>query len=180
MVRSAQTPAGAVAGSGRSTGPGESLTARGRTQAARAADLVFRLGRSAWADLTRPSVLVAAPTARSQETALAVGRRLGLSVTTDERLGPSSPDGGEEVRAVLEDLVRTHLVDAPTGSTGPADRGAVVVADAVQVRAAIGVAVQAAPARWSLLRVPPGSVSILRLWGDGTTELVAAGVPGDL
>jgi len=30
------------------------------------------------------------------------------------------------------------------------------------------------------VRVPPASVSILRLWADGTSELTAQGVPSDL
>ncbi|MCB7135459.1 bifunctional RNase H/acid phosphatase [Cellulosimicrobium marinum] len=212
LVRHGQTPltlAGAFSGS---SVPGPSLTGRGRTQAAQAADLVHRVGRTAWTDVPRPSALVASPMVRTQETARAVGRRLGLPVTTDDRFaevdfgdwegltppevderwpglrrawyeegtvaapgGESAADVGVRVLAGLQDLVTTHLADAPA-----AGRTVVVVGHAVQVRAAIGVAVQAPPDQWSRFRVPPASVSILRLWGDGTSELVAQGVPSDL
>lgn len=212
LVRHGQTPytlAGAFSGS---SVPGPSLTPHGRTQAARAADLVFRIGRSAWTDVPRPSALVASPMVRTQETARAVSRRLGLPVTTDARFaevdfgdwegltaeqiderwpglrrdwytsgtvaapgGESVADVGVRVRAGLRELVRTQLETAP-----PAGRTVVVVGHAVQVRAAIGVAVQAPPDQWSRFRVPPASVSILRLWADGTSELVTQGVPSDL
>ncbi|MBD5787982.1 histidine phosphatase family protein [Cellulosimicrobium terreum] len=212
LVRHGQTAltvAGAFSGS---SVPGPSLTARGRTQAAQAADLAFRIGRSAWSDLPRPSTLVASPLVRAQETARALGRRLGLPVTTDARFaevdfgawegltagvvderwpglrqqwyesgtvaapgGESAADVGARVRDGLHDLVGAQLSGAP-----PDGRTVVVVGHAVQVRAAIGVAVQAPPSQWSRFRVPPGSVSILRLWADGSSELVALGVPGDL
>ncbi|MFI2569791.1 bifunctional RNase H/acid phosphatase [Cellulosimicrobium funkei] len=212
LVRHGQTPltvAGAFSGS---SVPGPSLTARGRTQAAQAADLVFRIGRQAWPDLPRPSAVVSSPMVRAQETARAVGRRLGVPVTTDDRFaevdfgawegltaaevdagwpgllpawyttgttpapgGESAADVGVRVRQGLRDLVDTMLPGA-----GPAGRTVVVVGHAVQVRAAIGTSVGAPPEQWSRIRVPPASVSILRLWADGTSELTAQGVPSDL
>lgn len=212
LVRHGQTPltvAGAFSGS---SVPGPSLTARGRTQAAQAADLVFRVGRQAWPDLPRPTTIVASPMVRAQETARAVGRRLGVHVTTDDRFaevdfgewegltaaevdaawpgrlhawhttGTTAAPGGESYADVgarvwhgLQDLVDTLLPGA-----GPAGRTAVVVGHAVQVRAAIGTAIGAPPSQWSRVRVPPASVSILRLWADGTSELTAQGVPSDL
>ncbi|UKJ65814.1 bifunctional RNase H/acid phosphatase [Cellulosimicrobium cellulans] len=212
LVRHGQTPltvAGAFSGS---SVPGPSLTARGRTQAAQAADLVFRVGRQAWPDLPRPTAIVASPMVRAQETARAVGRRLGVHVTTDDRFaevdfgewegltaaevdaawpgrlhawhttGTTAAPGGESYADVgarvwhgLQDLVDTLLPGA-----GPAGRTAVVVGHAVQVRAAIGTAIGAPPSQWSRVRVPPASVSILRLWADGTSELTAQGVPSDL
>lgn len=212
LVRHGQTPltvAGAFSGS---SVPGPSLTARGRTQAAQAADLVFRIGRQAWPDLPRPTAIVASPMVRAQETARAVGRRLGVHVTTDDRFaevdfgewegrtaaeidaawpgrlhawhttGTTAAPGGESYADVgarvwhgLQDLVDTLLPGA-----GPAGRTTVVVGHAVQVRAAIGTALGAPPSQWSRVRVPPASVSILRLWADGTSELTAQGVPSDL
>ncbi|ARU53480.1 bifunctional RNase H/acid phosphatase [Cellulosimicrobium cellulans] len=216
LVRHGQTPltvAGAFSGS---SVPGPSLTARGRTQAAQAADLVFRIGRQAWPDLPRPSAIVASPMVRAQETARAVGRRLGVHVTTDDRFaevdfgewegltaaevdaawpgrlhawhttGTTAAPGGESYADVgarvwhgLQDLVDTLLPGAGAGA-GAAGRTAVVVGHAVQVRAAIGTAIGAPPSQWSRVRVPPASVSILRLWADGTSELTAQGVPSDL
>lgn len=207
--QTAHTVAGAFSGS---SAPGPALTSRGRTQAAQAADLVFRVGRTAWADVPRPTALVASPLLRAQETAGAVGRRLGLPVTTDPRFAEvdfgawdgltaaeiderwpglreewyttgtvAAPDGesvadvGVRVRGALDDLVRTHLDGAPA-----AGRTVVVVGHAVQVRASIGASIQAPPDQWSRLRVPTASVSLLRLWADGTSELVAQGVPSDL
>ena len=212
LVRHGQTPltvAGAFSGS---SVPGPSLTPRGRTQAAQAADLVFRIGRQAWPDVPRPTAIISSPMVRAQETARAISRRLGVAVTTDERFaevhfgewegltaaeidaawpgrrhawyttgttaapgGESAADVGARVWQGLQDLVATLLPSA-----GPAGRTVVVVGHAVQVRAAIGTAVGAPPAQWSRVRVPPASVSILRLWADGTSELTAQGVPTDL
>jgi ribonuclease H / adenosylcobalamin/alpha-ribazole phosphatase len=205
MVRHGQTPltvAGAYSGS---SVPGPSLTARGRVQAAQAADLVYRIGRDRWTDLPKPTEIVASPMIRAQETARSVGRRLGLHVRTDERFaevhfgdwegltaaqiterweghpekwllsgtdvapgGESMADVGDRVWAALQDLLA-----AGTGRT------VVVVGHAVQVRAAVGRAVDAPPSRWAGFRVPPGSVSIVRLWADGATELTVAGCPSE-
>ncbi|QJW36491.1 bifunctional RNase H/acid phosphatase [Cellulosimicrobium protaetiae] len=212
LVRHGQTPltvAGAFSGS---SVPGPSLTARGRTQAAQAADLVFRVGRQAWPDLPRPTAIVASPMVRAQETARAVGRRLGVHVTTDDRFaevdfgewegltaaevdtawpgrlhawhttGTTAAPGGESYADVGARVWHglQHLVETLLPGAGPAGRTAVVVGHAVQVRAAIGTAIGAPPSRWSRVRVPPASVSILRLWADGTSELTAQGVPSDL
>jgi probable phosphoglycerate mutase len=212
LVRHGQTPltvAGAFSGS---SVPGPSLTARGRTQAAQAADLVFRVGRQAWPDLPRPTAIVASPMLRAQETARAVGRRLGVHVTTDDRFaevdfgewegltaaevdtawpgrlhawhttGTTAAPGGESYADVGARVWHglQHLVETLLPGAGQAGRTAVVVGHAVQVRAAIGTAIGASPSQWSRVRVPPASVSILRLWADGTSELTAQGVPSDL
>ena len=52
-------------------------------QAAQAADLTFRIGRTLWDDLPHPGQLVTSPMVRTQETAAAVARRLGLPVEVD-------------------------------------------------------------------------------------------------
>src|SRR5690606_18921088 len=85
LVRHGETPlteVGALSGGGVA---GPSLTARGRTQAARAADATFRIGKDLWPDLARPAAVVASPAARTLETAVAVGRRTGQPVRTDAR-----------------------------------------------------------------------------------------------
>ncbi len=205
LVRHGQTPltvAGAYSGS---SVPGPSLTARGRVQAAQAADLVYRIGRDRWTDLPRPTAIVASPMVRAQETARAVGRRLGLHVGTDDRFaevhfgeweGLTAPqiaerwDGhperwlvsgtevapGGESMADVGDRVWAGLQDLLARGTG---RTVVVVGHAVQVRAAVGRAIEAPPSRWAGFRVPPGSVSILRLWADGATELTVVGCPSE-
>lgn len=174
-------------------------------QAAQAADLVHRIGRDRWTDLPKPSEIVASPMVRAQETARAVSRRLGLHVTTDERFaevhfgewegltagqiaerweghperwlmsGTEVAPGGESM-ADVGDRVWAGLQDLLARGTG---RTVVVVGHAVQVRAAVGRAIDAPPSRWAGFRVPPGSVSIVRLWADGATELTVVGCPSE-
>ncbi|MFE4465154.1 bifunctional RNase H/acid phosphatase [Oerskovia sp. NPDC056781] len=205
LVRHGQTPltvAGAYSGS---SVPGPSLTARGRVQAAQAADLVYRIGRDRWTDVPKPTEIVASPMVRAQETARAVSRRLGLHVGTDERFaevhfgewegltadqigerwvghpeqwlvsGTEAAPGGESM-ADVGDRVWAGLQDLLAQGTG---RTVVVVGHAVQVRAAVGRAIEAPPSRWAGFRVPPGSVSIVRLWADGATELTVVGCPSE-
>lgn len=66
--------------------PGPSLNAAGRVQAAKAADAVYRIGRETWERVPKISRVIASPMVRTQETAAALGRRLGLHVETEERL----------------------------------------------------------------------------------------------
>lgn len=64
---------------------GPPLNAAGRVQAAHAADGVYRIGRDTWHTLAPVSRILASPMRRTQDTAEAVGRRLGLRVAVDER-----------------------------------------------------------------------------------------------
>ncbi|WP_062378470.1 bifunctional RNase H/acid phosphatase [Demequina pelophila] len=66
--------------------PGPSLSAAGRVQAAKVADALYRMGRRTWEHLPHVTRLLASPIVRTQETAGAIGRRLGAHVETDERL----------------------------------------------------------------------------------------------
>lgn len=201
LIRHGQTPmtvAGEYSGSS-VVGPG--LNAAGRIEAAQAADLMARLGRTAWADLPRPSELITSPMTRTQETASAVSRRTGLVPRTvsafaeadfgtwegrtasdigaseGEQLiawhttgverapgGESAADVGVRVESALQDLVA-----AGTGRT------AIVVAHTIVIRAAVGMALQAPASTWNHLRITPGSVTILRRWPDGMTEVAALG-----
>ncbi|BDZ43270.1 hypothetical protein GCM10025865_25690 [Paraoerskovia sediminicola] len=206
LVRHGQTEltvAGAYSGA---AAPGPGLTARGRTQAAHAADLVRRVGREAWTELPTAQSLVSSPLARAQETAAAVGRRVGANPTVDDRLTEADFGVWEGLTALeiaegwpggLEEWYETGTHRAPGGESvadvgervAPAiselaaehrGRTAVLVGHTVQIRAAIGVALDAPPSRWSTLRLPPASVSILRVWPGSITEVVAVGVPSDL
>lgn len=192
--------------------PGPSLTSRGRTQAARAADAVFRIGTTLWPDLPRAGFLVASPLVRTVETAAAVGRRIGQHVRTDERFdecvfgewegltpdlvadrwphelrawattGIDAAPGGESYVQVAA-RAWDGLTDVVTGA--PAASTTVVVAHTVTIRALVGRALDAPPATWPRLRVPPGSLTILRLGLDTDAgvptlaEVTAAGVPTD-
>ncbi|MGC4174895.1 bifunctional RNase H/acid phosphatase [Demequina sp.] len=64
---------------------GPPLNAAGRVQAAKAADAVYRVGRETWAPLAPVSRILASPMQRTQDTAGALGRRLGLHVEVDDR-----------------------------------------------------------------------------------------------
>ncbi|MCR6713161.1 MAG: bifunctional RNase H/acid phosphatase [Demequina sp.] len=64
---------------------GPPLNAAGRVQAAQAADAVYRVGRETWAPLAPVSRVLASPMQRTQDTAGALGRRLGIRVEVDER-----------------------------------------------------------------------------------------------
>ncbi|HWK91062.1 MAG TPA: histidine phosphatase family protein [Luteimicrobium sp.] len=197
------TVAGAFSGSGE---PGPSLTAAGRVQAAQAADLVHRIGRTAWTDLPRASAVVASPIVRTQETAAAVGRRLGVPVRTDARFaeihfgayeGLRFPDVEERGPGWLERFYRGGDVAAPGGESladvgervwdglralrdEGTGRTVVVVTHAMAVRAAVGRAFGSPPAQWTKIRITPASVTILRLWPDGETEATVVGCPPDL
>lgn len=66
--------------------PGPGLNAQGRVQAARAADALHRIGRKSWERLPSVSRLFASPMTRTQDTAGALSRRLGVHVETDARV----------------------------------------------------------------------------------------------
>ena len=206
LVRHGQTPMTATKAYSGSGVPGPSLDATGRTQAAQAADLLHRLGRDVWDDLPHPSALVASPMVRTQETAAAVGRRLGLPVETDPAFAEGHFGEWEGLTAAqIEErwpgeLERWH-VDAsfpmPGGEsiedvgrrvgrglegllTGGVDRTVVVVSHSVAIRAALGVTLRAPSSVWASVRVAPASVSIVRLWQDGQREVAVVGMPTDV
>ncbi|MGO1316517.1 MAG: histidine phosphatase family protein [Cellulomonadaceae bacterium] len=201
LVRHGQTvltEQGAYSGS---SVPGPGLSATGRVEAARAADLVARVGRDAWPDLPRPTALFASPMTRAQETAAAIGRRLGLRVQLDpdfaeadfgtwegrtaldiaasdpaalhawHRTGEQRAPGGESVADVGARVERglARLAEGRSGTT------AVVAAHTIVLRAAVGTALHAPVHTWNQVRIPPGSLVILRRWPDGATEVTTSG-----
>lgn len=189
--------------------PGPALSAHGRTQAAQAADLVRRIGRTAWADLPRVSRVVASPMVRTQETGAFLGRRLGLHVETDARF--AELDFGDHEGRALADVEAQDPAwlaafysgadggrVAPPGGESLVDLGArvraglldlraahagqtvAVVSHAMAIRAAVGLAAGTDPSAWLRTRITPASVSIVRLWPDDTAELTVVGCPPDL
>ena len=203
LIRHGETPMTATKAYSGSSVPGPSLTAAGRVQAARAADSAFRIGRSLWQDLPHPSGLVASPMVRTQETAGAVSRRLGLRVETDPAFAEC--DFGEWeglVAAEIEErwpgqLKRWH-VDAEFCAPGGesiedvgvrvaaglerlreqgVDRTVVVVSHSVSIRAAIGLTLGAPSSVWASVRVAAASLSIVRMWADGSREVAVVGMP---
>ncbi|WP_277213203.1 histidine phosphatase family protein [Isoptericola croceus] len=183
--------------------PGPSLTTAGQRQAAQAADAVFRVGKDLWPDVARPGAVLASPMVRAQETAAAVGRRLGARVGTDDRLaeirfgaweglvpeqvqerwpggllrwvteGTFAPPGGESY-ADLATRVQPALDDVAAQGEGSTS---VVVAHAAVVRTLVGLALDAPPSSWARVRIPPCSLSVLRIWPDGAREVTAVGFP---
>jgi len=198
----AMTVAGAYSGSGV---PGPSLNARGRTESALAADIVYEVGRDMWRDLPIASILLTSPMIRTQETADVLGRRLGLTPQVEpgvrevdygawegfpadeiERRWPgmlqawrADPDvrapEGESVNDVAE---RLRSVVGTLMDDG-VDRTVVIASHLLPVRAMIGMALDAPPKAWPRIRVTPGSVSIVRFWSDFYAEVVTTGWPVD-
>ena len=206
LVRHGETAMTASKAYSGSSVPGPSLSAHGRTQAAKAADLVFRVGRDVWPDVPRPTVLVASPMVRAQETAAAVGRRLGVHVTSDAAFAEADfgaweglvagdieagwpgglrrwhreadyPAPGGESMDDVGDRVRAGLERLLTGGV---DRTVVVVSHSVAIRSAIGVTLGVPSAVWGSVRVAPASLSIVRWWADGAREVAVVGMPTDV
>jgi probable phosphoglycerate mutase len=206
LVRHGETEMTAAKAYSGSSVPGPGLTARGRTQAAQAADLVYRIGWEVWPDLPRPTAVVASPMVRTQQTAAAVGRRLGLEVTVDPAFAEA--DFGEwegltpdEIEAGWPGgLLRWHRDPehrAPGGESmadvgarvgqglerllaGGVDRTVVVVSHSVAIRTAVGVTLGLPSAAWGSLRIAPASLSIVRWWEDGAREVALVGMPTDV
>lgn len=206
LVRHGETELTVAKAYSGSSVPGPPLTAGGRVQAAQAADLVFRIGRAAWPDLPHPGAVVASPMVRTQETAAAVGRRLGQHVRVDAAFAEA--DFGEWEGLTAEQieagwpggLRRWHTegtLRAPGGESVEdvgarvrdgldrllaegVDRTVVVVAHSITIRAAVGVALGTPSSTWGSVRILPASVTILRMWEDGQRELTVLGMPTDL
>ncbi|WP_199421951.1 bifunctional RNase H/acid phosphatase [Actinotalea solisilvae] len=206
LVRHGETPMTASKAYSGGAVPGPSLTSTGRIQAAKAADTIFRTGRTLWPDLPHPSALHASPMVRTQETAGAVSRRLGLEVEVDAAWAECDFGAWEGLTAAeIEerwpgDLRRWHVdaeFPAPGGESiedvgvrvsgalerlrdEGVDRTVVVVSHSVAIRAAIGVTLGAPSSVWSSVRVGPASLTIVRLWADDQREVAVVGMPTDL
>jgi probable phosphoglycerate mutase len=185
---------------------GPPLARSGRVQAAKAADLVHRVGRSVWPDLRYPDHVVASPMVRTQETAAAIGRRIGRHVHTDAAFaevdfgdweGLAVPEVDSRWPGQLRRWYEDPTVAAPGGESMTAvgrrveaglaglleagtARTVVVVSHAMAIRAAVGVSLGVPAHAWPWLRVLPGSVSVVRWWPDGMREAVTIGMPTDL
>lgn len=191
---------------------GPPLSELGQVQARNAGALVARVGADLWPDLPAPGALVASPMVRTQQTAAAIGGAVGLAATTDERFaevrfgewdgltapeiearwpgrllawstdGDVRPPGGESLRDVGARVARglTELAAAHAGTS------VVVAAHTVVIRAALGLVGHLPVGRWTAVRTPPASVSIVRMWpepdGDGRLrgDLTVVGCPSEL
>lgn len=205
LLRHGQTDATAARTYAGGDGPGAGLNARGRTEAARAADLVHRIGRDLWPDLPAPTGVVSSPTLRTQQTAAAVGRRLGRRVEIDDAFaecrfgeweGLTARQIGQRWPGQPLDWLRDPAALAPGGESMAqvaarfraglsrlaaerAGRTVVVSTHTVAIRSGIASVTGMDPSGWSRLRVPPASVTVLRVWPDAY-ELTALGCPTGL
>ena len=205
LVRHGQTEMTVSRGYSGSSEPGPPLDETGRQQARDAAALVHRVGTDLWEDVTYPSLVIASPMVRTQQTGQIVAERLGLPFEVDPtfqeaNFGDWQGLTAEEIESrwpgMLEPWHTEGLVRPPGGGESVADVGArvreglrrlqslggprtvVVVSHAVAIRAMLGVAMVANPGSWSQLRVAPASVSIVRLFSDRRDEIAVVGVPG--
>jgi len=203
LVRHGETPMTITKAYSGSSVAGPSLTDRGLAQAARAAALVESITEDEWGDVPPTSELLASPMVRTQETAAAIAERLGLPVRTEPLVAECDFGEWEGLTAAeIEsrwpgELERWHVdasVKAPGGESiedvgarmhdaleslraGGVGRTVVVVTHSVSVRAAVGVAIGANSSAWGRVRVAPASVSIIRMWADGKTEVTVVGAP---
>jgi len=197
------TSGGKLAGGGT---PGAPLSKVG-LRMAKAAGLALQQIHEIWADIPAVSEILASPMIRTQQTAAQIGARLGLPIRTDPRLreiefgdwheltmaeieqrwpgqpkeyfkGTFRPPNGESYfdtaqreAPVVAELLRTHI-----------GANVAIVSHAVAIRAILGPALGLAVENWARLRIPPCSLSIVRIWpdangGEGTTEITCMGVP---
>jgi len=107
--------------------PGPHLNLAGRIQAAKAADAIYRIGRSTWDTVPKVSRIIASPMNRTQDTGGALGRRMGLHVETESRLKEIDFGGwegltGDEIAEQHGDAIhlwRFGELDAPDGESFP-------------------------------------------------------------
>lgn len=184
--------------------PGPDLSATGRQQAERVARLLERLGEL-WPDIAAPSVLWASPMVRTRQTAQAIADRLGLEPVVEEDLrevdfgrwqGLTSMEIADEFPGLLEQWYTSADVEAPGGESpsqvedriGRVARralaehaGETVILACHSAVTKVGVTSLAGLPleNWQVVRVPPASVSVVRLWPDAA-ELVVAGLPSEL
>lgn len=206
LVRHGETPLTVTRAMSGSSVEGPALTAAGRVQAAKAADVVHRIGRELWPDLPYPSEVRASPMVRTRQTAASVGRRIGQHVVVDDAFaecdfgdweGLGVPEIDERWPGLLRRWYTKPDVPAPGGESlrdvgrrveaglgrvleAGTDRTVVVVSHAMSIRAAVGVTLGMPADAWAWLRVLAGSVTVLRWWPDGMREAVVVGMPTDV
>jgi len=180
--------------------PGPSLSAEGRAQAEAAAQLVRRItvGRL-WPDVGPATHLLHSPTARTTETAHIIGQAIGLPAKPDQSFveaGFGDWDGltPDQVEARWPGGVRQWSTDPAYHPAGGGEsltevgarlrpgivrvleehpaQTVVIASHVIAIRAAVGVALGAPPMAWMRLRIAPASVTALRFWPSGETEIL--------
>ena len=180
-------------------GDDPSLSAAGNADAEKVAHALKAIGsQGSWQRIAPISAVVTSPMKRARETAEIIAKGFGLQLTDNENLreisfgdwdGLSheeaqahdpelwnnwrgswdvSPPNGESLEVFDQrlQLAREQIVERHTGKT------VVVVAHVMPIRGFLRWAFDAAAAAYWRPQVAPCSISIIRVWGDQTAEVV--------
>ena len=180
-------------------GDDPSLSAAGNSDAEKVAHALKAIGsQGSWQRIAPISAVVTSPMKRARETAQIIAKGFGLQVTDNENLreisfgdwdGLSheeaqgqdpelwnswrgswevSPPNGESLEVFDQrlQLAREQIVERHSGKT------VVVVAHVMPIRGFLRWAFDAAAAAYWRPQVAPCSISIIRVWGDQTAEVV--------
>ncbi len=180
-------------------GDDPSLSAAGNADAEKVAHALKAIGsQGSWQRIAPISAVVTSPMKRARETAQIIAKGFGLQVTDNENLreisfgdwdGLSheeaqahdpelwnrwrgswevSPPNGESLEVFDQrlQLAREQIVERHAGKT------VVVVAHVMPIRGFLRWAFDAAAAAYWRPQVAPCSISIIRVWGDQTAEVV--------
>jgi probable phosphoglycerate mutase len=180
-------------------GDDPSLSAAGNSDAEKVAHALKAIGsQGSWQRIAPISAVVTSPMKRARETAEIIAEGFGLQVTDNENLreisfgdwdGLSheeaqgqdpelwnswrgswevSPPNGESLEVFDQrlQLAREQIVERHSGKT------VVVVAHVMPIRGFLRWAFDAAAAAYWRPQVAPCSISIIRVWGDQTAEVV--------
>ena len=200
MVRHGRTPLTEdhrMSGRG---GADPGLSAAGREDARRAAAEVVRLGTpgSGVPDTGPAQVVICSPLLRTRQTAQAIADGLGLPVVVDDgwaEIGFGEWDGltyGEIAERWPKEMAawQGSVLVAPPGGESLTDHAArigaarrrlvtehpgkvvVVVAHVTPIRCVVTEALDAGPAALWRTRISPVSLTAVRYWSDGGTEVL--------
>jgi len=158
----------------RERGGDPELTEQGVELAGAAAAVVDQIGDGLWPHLAPPSLLLASPLVRAQQTAELISEVAGLGVpTVDDDFAPAQPGEERAHLAARVERALSRLDESCRGCT------VVVAAHADVIAAIIGTVVEAPPEAWDVFRIAPGTVSVVRRW-RGRGEVHAMGCPAQL
>jgi probable phosphoglycerate mutase len=188
-------------------GDDPSLSNAGKKDAEAAAQLIRQLGgEGRWKHIPPVSAIVSSPMNRTKETAEIIAAQLGLKVNQNEYLreiGFGDWDGltNEEVaKNTPQDLANwqgSYTVSPPNGESLEdfdvrinrareqivnefAGKTVVVVAHVMPIRGFIKWALDAGPSAYWRPQVAPCSITIIRIWGNDSAELLATNITSHL
>ncbi|WP_110851279.1 histidine phosphatase family protein [Georgenia satyanarayanai] len=150
------------------------LTDEGLELAGAAAAVVDTIGDTLWPHLARPTMLLASPLVRAQQTAELISEVADLGLpTVDDDFAATAPGESREDVAARVTRALEWLDETCGGCT------VVVAAHADVIAAVIGTVVEAPTAAWDVFRIAPGTISVVRRW-SGRGEVHVMGCPARL